>query len=405
MDVKLLTGEAVETALIDLMKAHKEAHWAVAWGTMTKAAQALLARPARLKAVTFGLAFSQTDPDLVDRLIGLPGCRVVTRFPKGTYHPKVYVFRSGDVIEAIVGSANFTHGGLGRNHEASIQLSGTIRDKVLADLLKFTARSAGLGVRVTRKLADDYRVSCQIAARKPKAPRDPFESLPKVSLAGLTAPLTRMTWPQYVRAVNSGDAPHPIDECLVLLETVQGWLSSGVSFRELSIQRRKAIAGIIGRDDRNSAVELQQDWGWFGSMRGAGDFMNRVAENDTSLAKAFDVIPLKGGVSRSDYDRFAKLFVDAFKGSDRTGGVATASRLLAMKRPDVFLCVSDPNRTKASCQMSFAKTTLSLDNYWDRVVEVIRASNWYNQAKPDGPEGRLWESRAAMLDALFYSPD
>lgn len=212
MDAELLTGDAVETALLNLLNTHREAHWAVALGKMSTTAKALLSRPMRLKAVTFGLAFSQTDPDLVDKLIGLPGCRVVTRFPKGTYHPKVYVFRSGDAVEAIVGSANFTRGGLGRNRDASIHLSGTIKDKVLADLLKFTAQSAALGVPVTRKLADGYRVSCQIAARKPKAARDPIEDLPKVSLAGLNAPLTRMTWAQYVRAVHSDEAPHPIDE-------------------------------------------------------------------------------------------------------------------------------------------------------------------------------------------------
>ena len=405
MDAKFLTGDAVETALLNLLQTHQEAHWAVAWGTMTTVAEVLLSRPARLKAVTFGLAFSQTDPDLVDKLIGLSGCRVVTRFPKGTYHPKVYAFRTGNAVEAIVGSANFTRGGLGLNREASIHLSGTINDKVLADLLEFTAQSATLGVPVTRKLADDYRVSCQIAARKPKVPRDPLEDLPKISLTGLNAPLTRMTWPQYVRAVHSDYAPHPINECLALLGTVQTWLSSGASFHDLSIQRRKAIAGVIGRDDRNSAAELQQDWGWFGSMRGAGDFMNRIAENDESLAMAFDVIPLRGEVSRADYDRFADLFVKAFENSDRTGGVATASRLLAMKRPDVFLCISNPNRTQASRQMGFAKTTLDLETYWDRVVEVIRASNWYTQPKPDNRHGRLWECRAAMLDALFYSPD
>ncbi|WP_312733837.1 phospholipase D family protein [Brevundimonas sp.] len=405
MEAEFLTGDAVESALLKLLKTHQETHWAVAWGAMTAAAKALLSRPSRLRAVTFGLAFSQTDPDLVDKLIGLPGCRVVKRFPKGTYHPKVYIFRSGEVVEAIVGSANFTRGGLGQNHEASVRLSGTINDKVLADLLKFTAQSAALGVPVTRKLADDYRVSCQIAARKPKAPRDPLDDLPSVNLAGLNAPLTRMTWHQYVRAVHRADAPHPIDECLALLETVQTWLSTGASFRDLSIQRRKAIAGVIGQEDRSSAPELQQDWGWFGSMRGAGDFMNRVAQNDDALAMAFDVIPLRGEVRRADYDRFAELFVRAFANSDRTGGVATASRLLAMKRPDVFLCISNPNRTRASQQMAFAKTTLDLETYWDRVVEVIRASDWYDQPKPENRHGRLWECRAAMLDALFYSPD
>ena len=150
--------------------------------------------------------------------------------------------------------------------------------------------------------------------------------------------------------------------------------------------------------------ELDQDWGWFGSMRGAGDFMNRIAENDRSLARAVDSIPQKGEITRAHFDRFVGLFVKAFDGSERVGGVSTATRLLAMKRPDVFLCVSKPNAAQAAASMGFAKSTLTLETYWNRVVEIIRASDWYNCDKPRGRDGRIWECRAAMLDSIFYRP-
>ena len=140
-------------------------------------------------------------------------------------------------------------------------------------------------------------------------------------------------------------------------------------------------------------------------MRGAGDFRNRIGENDASLARAVDSIPQKGEVTRKHYDRFASLFVKAFAKSQRVGGVPTASRLLAMKRPDVFFCVCDPNLEATAAQMGFAKSTLKLDNYLERVVEVIRASEWYGVEKPDSKDGPLWECRAAMLDAILYNPD
>jgi hypothetical protein len=75
-----------------------------------------------------------------------------------------------------------------------------------------------------------------------------------------------------------------------------------------------------------------------------------------------------------------------------------------MKRPDNFLCVSQPNLTLASGQLGFAKSTLDLANYWDKVVEPIRASEWWSADKPRGSTGDLWEGRAAMLDAIFYRP-
>lgn len=403
MDVKLLTGAAVARALEKLIETHEEVHWAVAWGTYSTLARSLFAQPAKIRAVTFGLAFAQTDPDLVDAMVGRKGCRVVTSFPKGTYHPKVYAFQTGDRVEAVLGSANFTQGGLGRNHEASVLISGTTRDALLADLLAFTARSAKLGKPVSRDLADRYRLSCKIAARKPRPTRDPLDDVPEARVRGLASPITRMNWEQYLRALE-GPTEHDIDQSLALLRTAQGWLSAGASFGALRTPQRKAIAGVIGMQDRALDEELDQDWGWFGSMRGAGDFMNRVAENDRFLAKAIDSIPHRGEITRDHYERFSKLFVDAFRDSDRTGNVPTASRLLAMKRPDVFLCVSKPNRAAAAEEMGFARSTLRLENYWDRVVEVIRASEWYNTSKPDGREGQIWECRAALLDALLYRP-
>lgn len=404
MAIEFLSGGDVGPALAQLMDEYDEFHWAVAWGTGNELTKRLLGRVSKFRAVTFGLAFSQTDPDLVKALIGVPGSFVVTAFPGGTYHPKVYAFRSGKKAAAIVGSANFTSGGLGRNHEASVLITGSDEEAPLSDVLAFTERSAKLGVGVTPDLETRYRLSCKLAARKPRLPRDPIAAVKQANVKGLMSPLVGMTWSQYVRKVRSS-AQHDVGISLELLRTAQAWLAAAPSFADLTTPQRKALAGVIGETDRTINNELDQDWGWFGSMRGAGDFKNRVAENDASLARAVDSIPQKGDVTREHYDRFAGLFVQAFADSHRVGGVPTASRLLAMKRPDVFLCVSDPNLTAAAAEMGFAKSTLKLDNYWDRVVEVIQASEWYGADKPDSRDGPLWECRAAMLDAILYRPD
>ncbi|MDP1632503.1 MAG: phospholipase D family protein [Caulobacter sp.] len=403
MEVKFLSGVAIERAIKALLAEHDEAHWAVAWGTCTPLAKALLAQPEKLKSITFGLAFSQTDPDLVDALVGRDGCFVVKTFPGGTYHPKVYAFRSGTRAAAVIGSANFTRGGLGKNHEASVLITGSTSDPALADALAFAAESAKLGSIVSTELAQRYRLSCKIAARKPGPSRDPFKDLPRENPNGLLSPLIEMSWAEYVRAVHSS-AHHDVNRSLNLLQTAQGWLSAVGSFQDLKPEQRKAIAGFLGARGKALGPEFDQDWGLFGSMRGAGDFMNRIAENDSSLASAVDSIPQKGEITRAHFDRFRDLFVKAFDNSERIGGVATASRLLAMKRPDVFLCISKPNRTAAAAQMGFADRDRKLKDYWDEVVGVVQASDWYNSDKPEGPEGRLWEARAAMLDSIFYRP-
>jgi hypothetical protein len=150
MDVEFLEAQAVRRKLRRLMDEHDEFHWAVAWGSHADMTERLVANRAKFRNVTFGVAFSQTDPDLVAALVGVPHSYVATRFAGGTYHPKVYGFRSGRRVAAIIGSANFTGGGLGKNLEAAVALTGTINDPALADIIAFARTSAGYGRRVTQ---------------------------------------------------------------------------------------------------------------------------------------------------------------------------------------------------------------------------------------------------------------
>lgn len=138
-------------------------------------------------------------------------------------------------------------------------------------------------------------------------------------------------------------------------------------------------------------------------MKGMGDFANRIDQNDPYLAQAIDIIPRHGEVTRTQYEDFVPNFLRAFENSARKGSYRTASRLLAMKRPDTFLCVCGPNIDAASDTMGFAKS-LTLENYWERVVETIRLAEWYNAPQPSNRDRELWNFRAAMLDAIFYQP-
>lgn len=402
MEASFLSGKGITQAISRLISSYDELHWSVAWGSHFPLAEHLVQNAAKFRNVTFGIAFSQTDPALVDALVDLDNCYVATRFSDGTYHPKVYCFRSGKRVAAIVGSANFTRGGMGRNHEAAVELTGSIHDPALADLLGFTKLSAKYGEPVTQLLADNYRLSCKIAARLPKAPRDPLASPSGPLAKNVSSSLIAMSWDEYSQKVRDA-RHHDIDRSLDLLRIAQTWLASVRSFDDLDPARRKALAGVIGKIEKTDS-ELDRDWGWFGSMSGMGDFANRIREYDPYLARAVDSIPQKGEVTKEHFDRFSTLFVRAFRNSHRTGGVPTASRLLAMKRPDVFLCISQPNVKQAAKEMGFAKSTLRLENYWDRVVEVIRSADWYNVEKPEGADGELWEGRAAMLDAMLYRP-
>lgn len=403
MQIRFLDAKAVTATLRQLIESHDEFHWAVAWGSLTDVAKQFLSHPSKIKNVTFGVAFSQTHPDLVDSLIGLGGAMVTTKFTKGTYHPKIYGFRSGSKAAAITGSANFTFGGLEKNWEGAVLVEGLATDPFFVDLFRFTQKSASYGQPVTEDFAATYRASYARASRMPKPPLNPLDGFDKVSSAALSSDLVSMSWGQYVDSVSS-TAHHDLGESLILLRLVQKWFASAPSFMDLSQGHRQAIAGLVVDREQRSDPELDREWGWFGSMRGMGDFAKLIISNDKNIARALDSIPQKGDVTRDHFEKFRKYFVRAFANSERTGGYATGSRLLAMKRPDIFVCICNPNIAEASVRMGFARTTLTLEDYWEKIVEVVRLSDWYNTNKPDGPGGQIWENRAAMLDTIFYRP-
>ena len=137
-------------------------------------------------------------------------------------------------------------------------------------------------------------------------------------------------------------------------------------------------------------------------MQGAGVFKNRVIENDPHLSAALDCIAPAGEVTEEDFQRFANLFQRAFADASRNGGIPTASRLLAMKRPDYFVCVDSKNVERLANNFGFARTTLGFETYWSKVVEPIMQARWWQTPRPRGREGRIWDGRAAMLDTLFY---
>lgn len=170
-------------------------------------------------------------------------------------------------------------------------------------------------------------------------------------------------WQQYVEEVRKPEIGCA-EERLYLLDTVQGWLSKVDSFKCLMVEQRKAIAGTLIREDEMQGEDINQFWKLFGSMTGAGYFNHIVIENYCDIAAAIDNIPEKGEVKKEHFQQFCDSFKKAFevlrqkkkeKGEnlDREGTIKSASRLLAMKRPDVFFCITRQNEEKAAKAMGY----------------------------------------------------
>ncbi|RLL61555.1 phospholipase D family protein [Paenirhodobacter hankyongi] len=83
-----------------------------------------------------GLDFYHTDPALLHDLFRLSSnhnLKLYLSNSQSTFHPKIYAFEASDGCKVVVGSANFTLGGLLQNYEASVLIddeSGAMMKKI-----------------------------------------------------------------------------------------------------------------------------------------------------------------------------------------------------------------------------------------------------------------------------------
>ena len=197
MEIVLLEAKVIARRLAALIEKHEQISIAVAWGELTGVAEKLLANTAKFQSVLLGVDFSATDPDLIDRLVDVPNAFVAKNRP-GCFHPKIFYFQSGAKAEAIVGSANFTKGGLGVNLEASIHVKGAANDAFFEQVRDQLARYEYLHLPITRGLADIYRRQSKAAGKAPR-PKNPVLPAETKEWARFSSSLASMSWKDFVK--------------------------------------------------------------------------------------------------------------------------------------------------------------------------------------------------------------
>lgn len=120
-------------------------------------------------------------------------------------------------------------------------------------------------------------------------------------------------------------------------------------------------------------------------------------DNPESLDAALDHIPLTGAVNRKGFDAFVANY------QWERSGVGTASRLLAMKRPDLFMCIDSKNRSQVAGAFAVTGSSLqTFDGYWDLLLRIWKCPWWRAPQPKQSIERRLWKARVALLDAVYY---
>lgn len=397
MKMRLLTGEEMPAILKRLMKTHDKLFWAVAWGSDNPALAELRRLRSKIDKLVIGTHFYQTPPAFLEEFEDVATVRAMP--PTGaTFHPKVYLFVSRERSALVVGSANFTQAAMAANVEACCLIEGASDEQLFSDARDFITDTCW----PTAKAIDaDFLRAYRIQYAATKAARtalQKFVPLKRPKTSADSGDPMEMSWAEFVRKVRSDEH---YEMRLRVLARARILLSSVDKFSMLTQTQRKAIAGTLGNKEDNPG---SLDWGLFGHMFGFGILKRKINDNATEISDAMDCIPPAGPVTEDDYNMFAERYEQAFHGESRVGGIASASRLLAMKRPDYFVCFDKANRNGLSAHFGIAASAVTLETYWANLIEPITLSPWWRSPRPSGPEGKIWDGRAALLDALFYEP-
>ena len=393
----ITTATELEKEFRRLTKQYDHFYWATAWASSgSKLFIDLLTNKNKIQKIVVGIHFYQTHPDFIEAFLNNKKVRFIQQ-PEGTFHPKLYLFTDKtNKWELIIGSANFTTEAFSRNTEASLLI--THKDSNSTDTynnaIKLVDQTFSDGKTFNKTDLDKYRTTWKNHRQKIKSLSGQYGSKKRKPKPIHEVPMMSRSWGEFMNEVRN-DPTHGLDRRLRVIEIAQELFENVNHFNELTEDQRKFIAGIPNKLDIDGA----EDWGYFGSMKGAGIFKNKIKENDRNVSKALDQIPLSGQITKRHYDNFIKHFTQTFTGNY----IATATRLLCMKRPDTFVCFDSKNRSALCKDFGIIQSEMDYERYWDDIVERVYDSDWWQNPNPkNDTEEIVSEARAAFLDSLYY---
>ena len=394
--IRVLGSRDAGDLLVSLIESTRECWIAAAWASDQegfRVSDALDKWRDKVSLLVVGRDFDGTDPEFLHRFLNKVRLRPSAG---GTFHPKVYLFSDGRRFDAILGSSNLTPQGFGVNTEANLHLNGSVEDplftQIRAMLEEFARGARLLSKEALAKYEEGWRRR-QKALRKGTREEEEAE-LPERGSAGKFG-LLDLEWEDFAHTVERvgsrwGVYPEPGEPgYLGVLKEVHGTL------REK--RRLSRYTGADGIEDLNKLLGREPGYGYFGTTRGV--IVSRVLNKDALIDRALAEIPFQGIIPPGRFSKF-RTKIERVSGLGSTGG---PSRLLAMKRPDWFMCVNDRNRKGLAEELGFTEGRLKGLVGYEELHEAIHSCPWYLAPRPsNGRRKALWDARVAMLDALYY---
>ena len=347
--------------------------------------------------VTVGVAFNNTHPDALEwfgrRKVDLR----VFKDSEGLFHPKLFLFTSGDRYALLLGSSNFTYGGFFSNVEANCLIEGSLTDGSGRDIRRLQGQ---LGLWHSPEYSfvpePDWIASYRKEHMRSKraAKKNRVKTPPRAEdVLGTASWLRDGDWSLFFDKVVEGlqHSGRTADEYHRVLDAASTrvpvpWRAS--YFRD--IERRRIIGGY-------------RPYGWLGHVGASGSFRHLLAEGDRESQRTVvrGVNAVARLVAPIGWKKLENI-LDELVGLGPT--MKVWGRLLCIVRPDLYCTVSSyAVRANLSAVLSVPQNSFETPEGYLRLLRLVHDSPWFNSSRPAGKaEAAIWDRRVAFIDAIFY---
>jgi HKD family nuclease len=396
--ILLTTPIQIRNKLISLIKECNTMQLAVAWASANhEVFKTLIDNKDKISKLVVGTHFFQTDPIFLEYFLDNDKVRVIYETGE-VFHPKIYYFKLEDRWECLVGSANFTNGAMSKNKEILVSFSSEDKD--------IHQTEQEIWMTINEWFKEGYIIDEEYLIKYKNHHENKKNLLISLSTSKSTPSnnfynneIFNYSWEEYYNKILNEDyhGKNAIIDRIKVLSSAKELFKKDKFFNLTEEERRK----ISGYEECKEDSEF--DWQWFVSMKPEGTFKGLVKSNNENLSLALDQIPLEGSLTKEHYLSFLNYYKLAI--SDNSNRLSGATRLLAMKRPDYFFCLDSKNKKKFCEDFEIKEKELHIDTYWDIVVDKVTSCLWWiNQENfQNETEKKVWEFRAAFLDALYYN--
>lgn len=212
-------------------------------------------------------------------------------------------------------------------------------------------------------------------------------------------------WPIFTQFIFEQKQIHALDERLALLNYLHTIVEQPLA--EMVLEDRLAFSG--KHTTKHDVAVYKFDVEWFASTKGARVFHELLLSHPEAFDLALTHIPLNGDISFQDYTNFVDAYTKVFTSyaPGEKAPLMAATRLLAMRRPDQFIALTNA-KVDVLCQ-GFGIVKLKTNDfnaYWHDFIGTLRTMSWWHQAAPEeATEIQIWNNRAVMVDLFLYADE